>query len=49
MNRLLRDDFLRQSMGAAARDRARARYSWDRIAADSERIYDRLIPVGAPA
>lgn len=47
VNTLLRDDFLRQSMGAAGRDRARARYSWDRIAADSQRIYDRLVPVPA--
>ncbi|MCT7660861.1 glycosyltransferase [Mycobacterium deserti] len=39
---LLRDQFLRQSLGAAGRDRARARYSWDRIAADTQRIYDRL-------
>lgn len=46
---LMRDDFLRQSMGAAGRDRARARYSWDRIAADSQRIYDRLAPVRVPA
>ncbi len=45
VNSLLRDDFLRQSMGAAGRDRARVRYSWDRIAADSHRIYDRLVPV----
>lgn len=45
VNSLLRDDFLRQSMGAAGRDRARARYSWDRVAADSQRIYDRLVPV----
>lgn len=45
VNHLMRDDFLRQSMGAAGRDRARARYSWDRIAADSQRIYDRLAPV----
>lgn len=42
----MRDDFLRQRMGAAGRDRARARYSWDRIAADSQRIYDRSVPVG---
>lgn len=48
VNRLLRDDFLRQSMGAAGRDRARARYSWDRIAADIQRIYDRLVPVRVP-
>jgi D-inositol-3-phosphate glycosyltransferase len=51
INHLLRDDFLRQSMGAAGRDRARARYSWDRIASDSQRIYDRLVPatVDSPA
>jgi glycosyltransferase involved in cell wall biosynthesis len=44
INQLMRDDFLRQSLGAAGRDRARARYSWDRIAADTLRIYDRLVP-----
>jgi glycosyltransferase involved in cell wall biosynthesis len=44
INHLLRDDFLRQSLGAAGRDRARARYSWDRIAADTLRVYDRLVP-----
>lgn len=47
INHLLRDEFLRQSLGAAGRDRARARYSWDRIAADALRIYDRL-PDGQP-
>ncbi|MGV0642840.1 glycosyltransferase [Mycolicibacterium sp. XJ879] len=45
VNHLLRDDFMRQSLGAAGRDRAQARYSWDRIAADTQRIYDRLVPV----
>jgi D-inositol-3-phosphate glycosyltransferase len=44
INHLIRDEFLRQSLGAAGRDRARARYSWDRIAADTLRIYDRLVP-----
>jgi D-inositol-3-phosphate glycosyltransferase len=44
INQLMRDDFLRQSLGAAGRDRARARYSWDRIAADTSRIYERLVP-----
>ena len=44
INHLLHDDFLRQSFGAAGRDRARARYSWDRIAGDTVRIYDRLLP-----
>lgn len=44
INILLHDEFLRQSLGAAGRDRAKARYSWDRIAADTLRIYDRLVP-----
>ncbi|KUI39714.1 glycosyltransferase [Mycobacterium sp. GA-2829] len=44
INTLLHDEFLRQSLGAAGRDRAKARYSWDRIAADTLRIYDRLVP-----
>ncbi|MCK0174548.1 glycosyltransferase [Mycolicibacterium sp. F2034L] len=43
VNMLLQDAFLRQSLGAAGRDRARARYSWDRVAADTQRIYDRLV------
>jgi D-inositol-3-phosphate glycosyltransferase len=46
INHLMRDEFLRQSLGAAGRDRARSRYSWDRIAADTLRIYDRLVPAG---
>jgi glycosyltransferase involved in cell wall biosynthesis len=46
---LLRDDFLRQSLGAAGRDRATTRYTWDRIAADTLRIYGRLVPAGLPA
>lgn len=49
VNDLLRDDFMRQSMGAAGRDRARARYSWDRVAADTERIYARVVPDRVPA
>jgi D-inositol-3-phosphate glycosyltransferase len=49
VNHLMRDDFLRQSLGAAGRDRARACYSWDRIAADTQRIYDRLASVDAQA
>jgi len=47
INHLMRDEFLRQSLGAAGRDRARSRYSWDRIAADTLRIYDRLVPAQA--
>ena len=44
---ILRDSFLRRSLGLAGRDRACARYSWDRVAADTIRIYERLI--GSPA
>lgn len=44
LSSLLRDDFLRRSLGAAGRDRARSRYSWDRIAADTLRVYDRIGP-----
>ncbi len=45
VNDLLRNRFLRESMGAAGRDRARARYSWDRVAIDTLRCYERLVPV----
>lgn len=41
---ILRDSFLRRSLGLAGRDRARARYSWDRVAADTLRVYDQLVP-----
>lgn len=40
---ILRDSFLRRSLGLAGRDRACARYSWDRVAADTLRIYERLV------
>ena len=43
VSRVLRDSFLRRSLGLAGRDRACARYSWDRVAADTLRIYDRLV------
>lgn len=49
---VLRDSFLRRSLGLAGRDRACARYSWDRVAADTLRIYDRLVTehaLNAPA
>jgi D-inositol-3-phosphate glycosyltransferase len=48
INPLLRDSFLRQSLGAAGRDRARARYSWDQVAADTLRIYHTLAPADYP-
>jgi D-inositol-3-phosphate glycosyltransferase len=43
VNTLLRDSFLRRSLGAAGRDRAVARYTWDRIAADTARLYEKSI------
>ena len=39
---ILRDAFYRRSLGLAGRDRACARYSWDRVAADTVRVYERL-------
>ena len=44
INAMLRDPFVRKAFGAAGRDRARSRYAWDRIGADTLRIYDRLVP-----
>jgi D-inositol-3-phosphate glycosyltransferase len=43
INPLLRDSFLRKSLGLAGRDRVCARYSWDRVAADTMRIYDQVV------
>ncbi|MCV7347394.1 glycosyltransferase [Mycolicibacterium rhodesiae] len=40
---ILRDSFLRRSLGLAGRDRACARFTWDRVAADTARVYDRLV------
>jgi glycosyltransferase involved in cell wall biosynthesis len=46
VNPLLRDSFLRRSLGGAGRDRARARYSWDRIAVDIARVYAKSMSAG---
>lgn len=46
INAILRDAFARSGFGAAGRDRARSRYSWDRIAADTLRVYDKLLSTG---
>jgi glycosyltransferase involved in cell wall biosynthesis len=43
INPLLRNPQLRAELGRAGCDRARRRYTWDRIAADTERIYERLV------
>ena len=48
INVLMRDAFLRRSFGAAGRDRASARYSWDRVAEDVLRIYERFAPPRDP-
>jgi D-inositol-3-phosphate glycosyltransferase len=39
---LLNNPRLRADMGRAGRERVCARYTWDRIAADTERIYEKL-------
>jgi glycosyltransferase involved in cell wall biosynthesis len=41
---ILKQQFTRHSLGAAGRDRARSRYSWDRVAIDTARVYHRLVP-----
>jgi D-inositol-3-phosphate glycosyltransferase len=33
-------------LGAAARERATARYTWDRVAADTEAVYEQLVQAG---
>lgn len=43
-NRLLTAPFQRQAFGAAGRDRARSRYCWDRIAADTSQVYQQAMP-----
>lgn len=47
VKRLLVQHFQRQALGAAGRDRAQSRYSWDRIAADTLQVYQQaLTPAG---
>jgi D-inositol-3-phosphate glycosyltransferase len=41
VNHLLRDSFLRRSLGTGGRNRPVARYSWDRIAVDTARLYEK--------
>jgi glycosyltransferase involved in cell wall biosynthesis len=42
---LLLDRQWREALGRAGRERARARYTWDRIAADTERVYEKVASV----
>jgi glycosyltransferase involved in cell wall biosynthesis len=47
---LLDDPERRESYGRAGRERAEARYTWHKVAADSERVYERLLAAaGAPS
>lgn len=49
INPLLRDSFLRQSLGLAGRDRVCARYTWDHVAMDTLRTYDTVAAADHPA
>jgi D-inositol-3-phosphate glycosyltransferase len=40
---LLRDNVRRMSLSSAAVDRVRSRYTWDRVAFDTERAYSRVL------
>ncbi|WP_156688597.1 glycosyltransferase [Mycobacterium sp. Marseille-P9652] len=42
---LLGDRRRREAMGRAGRERAHGRYTWDRVAADTERAYERVAPL----
>jgi glycosyltransferase involved in cell wall biosynthesis len=46
---LLADPAMREAYGAAGRDRAQARYSWDRVGADTIQVYRRAGVLPAPA
>lgn len=46
INTILRDAFLRDSLGASGRDRAKTRYAWDRITEDTLRVYRRITDRG---
>jgi glycosyltransferase involved in cell wall biosynthesis len=49
VRRMLADSSLREAFGAAGRDRACARFSWERVAADAARAYARAAYGAAPA
>ncbi|MTD53381.1 glycosyltransferase [Amycolatopsis pithecellobii] len=48
VRQLLRNSTLRERYGLAGYDRVQARYSWDRVGADTLRVYDRVLPVPVP-
>jgi len=43
VNRVLSDQVLHDSLGVAGADRARSRYSWQRVATDTLRIYRQVV------
>jgi glycosyltransferase involved in cell wall biosynthesis len=47
--RLLSDKGLREELGRAGQQRARARYSWDRVAAETEKAYLQALTGNATA
>ncbi|MGX7828449.1 glycosyltransferase [Actinokineospora sp. 24-640] len=49
LRELLPDDLRRAMLGIAGADRAHARYGWDRVAADTERVYERCARPSTPA
>lgn len=47
IRQLLGHPLLMEAYGVAAVDRARSRYSWDRIAAETLAVYDRAVETAA--
>jgi glycosyltransferase involved in cell wall biosynthesis len=48
VRKLLTEPFWREAYGTAGVDRARSRYSWDRIAAGTLAVYEDLLGAGVP-
>jgi glycosyltransferase involved in cell wall biosynthesis len=48
VRKLLAEPFWREAYGTAGVDRARSRYSWDRIAAGTLAVYEDVLGAGAP-
>ncbi len=48
VRKLLAEPFWREAYGTAGVDRARSRYSWDRIAAGTLAVYENLLGAGVP-
>ena len=49
IRKLLAEPFWREAFGTAGVDRARSRYSWDRIAAGTVEVYERALEVAGVA